>query len=151
MKRSLLFVALILVISAGCRRSSFKNSDSDSAPSGNQGGIMAGGGGPGVMGVSGAVKREDLENALKQIQIFIENASGAEGTMPSTQTTYAALQKEAPKYAKYIDDKIIVLNPARTREEVWAYAVLPQGNYAVLTSSGIERKNQAELNAMLGR
>jgi hypothetical protein len=151
MKRSLLFVALILVISAGCRRSSFKSPEPE--PSGNQGGggVMAGGGGPGVMGIRGAVTRDELENALKQIQIFIENASGAEGTMPSVQTTYAALQREAPKYAKYIDDRIIVINPAKTREEVWAYAALPQGNYSVLTSSGIERKTKQELDAMLAR
>ena len=150
MKRVMLFVALIVVISAGCR----KKISSEEPSGGSQGGVMGvggGGGGPGVMGVRGAVNREELEHALGQIRIFIDNASGAEGTMPAVETTYAALQREAPKYAKFIDDKLIVLNPAKTREEVWAWAVLPQGNFAVLTSSGIERKSQQELNAMLGR
>jgi hypothetical protein len=146
MKRSILFIALILVISAGCRKYRTE-------PEGNNQplGVGTGGGGPGVMGVRGAVNREELEHALGQIRIFIENASGVDGTMPSVQTTYAALQKEAPKYAKYVDDRLIVINPAKSREEVWAYAVLPQGNYAVLTSSGIERKTLQELNTLLGR
>jgi hypothetical protein len=61
------------------------------------------------------------------------------------------LKKEAPKYAKYIDDKLIVLNPARTRDEVWAYAVLPQGNYSVLTSSGIQPMTLQQLNQRLGK
>jgi hypothetical protein len=151
MRRSLLFVALILVISAGCRRSTFK--DPDPAPSGNQGGPLdvRPGAGPGVMGVHGATDRLQLNNALDQIRIFIENASSVDGNMPSTQTTYEALKKEAPKYAKYIDDKLIVLNPAKNRDEVWAWAVLPQGNYSVLTSSGIQPMTLQELNQRLGK
>ena len=146
MKRSLLFVALILVISAACRK--YKTEpETNNQPLG----VGAGGGGPGVMGVHGAVSREELEHALGQIRIFIDNASGVDGTMPSVQATYAALQREAPKYAKFIDDRHIVLNPAKSREDVWAYAVLPQGNFAVLTASGIQRKTQQELNSMLGR
>jgi hypothetical protein len=150
MKRSLLFVALILVISAGCRRSTFKNSDSDQPA--NQGGPLEvrPGAGPGVMGVHGATDRFQLNNALDQIRIFIENAS-VDGNMPSTQMTYEALKKEAPQYAKYIDQKLIVLNPAKTREEVWAWAVLPQGNFSVLTSSGIQPMSQQELNQRLGK
>ncbi|HKA08397.1 MAG TPA: hypothetical protein VKD71_14150 [Gemmataceae bacterium] len=150
MKQSLLFVALILVISAGCRRSTFKNSDSDQPA--NQGGPLEvrAGGGPGVMGVHGATDRLQLNNALEQIRIFID-ASSVDGNMPSVQTTYEVLKKEAPKYAKYIDDKLIVLNPAKTRDEVWAWAVLPQGNYSVLTSSGIQPMTQQELNQRLGK
>ncbi len=64
MKRVMLFVALILVIAAGCRK---KARDADPAPSGNPMGVGGGGGGPGVMGVRGAVNREELEHALKQI------------------------------------------------------------------------------------
>jgi hypothetical protein len=101
------------------------------------------------MGVHGAVDRAQLEAALDQIRLFIENAS-VDGNMPSAQTTYDALKKEAPKYAKWVDEKLIYLNPAKTREEVWAYAVLPQGNYSVLSSSGIQRMTQQELNQRLG-
>ena len=151
MKRLLLFVALILVISAGCRRSTFKNSDSDQPA--NQGGPLEvrPGGGPGVMGVHGATDRLQLNNALDQIRIFIENASSVDGNMPSTQTTYETLKKEAPQYAKYIDQKLIVLHPAKSRDEVWAWAVLPQGNFSVLTSSGIQPMTQQELNERLGK
>jgi hypothetical protein len=150
MKRSLLFVALILVISAGCRRSTFKNSDSDQPA--NQGGPLEvrPGAGPGAMGVHGATDRFQLNNALEQIRIFIDAAS-VDGNIPSTQTTYEALKKEAPQYAKYVDQKLIVLNPAKTREEVWAWAVLPQGNYSVLTSSGIQPMTLQELNQRLGK
>jgi len=150
MKRSLLFVALILVISAGCRRSTFKNSEEQPA---NQGGPLEvrPGAGPGVMGVHGATDRLQLNNALDQIRIFIENASSVDGNMPSIETTYETLKKEAPQYAKYIDQKLIVLNPAKTRDEVWAWAVLPQGNFSVLTSSGIQPMSQQELNQRLGK
>src|SRR5262245_62082639 len=150
MKRSLLFVALILVISAGCSRSTFKNSEEQPA---NQGGQMEvrTGAGHEDMGVHGATDRLQLNNALDQIRIFIENASSVDGNMPSIETTYETLKKEAPQYAKYIDQKLIVLNPAKTRDEVWAWAVLPQGNFSVLTSSGIQPMSQQELNQRLGK
>jgi hypothetical protein len=116
-------------------------------PAGAGGG---GGSGGAAQAVRGAVSRTDLENALHQIKIFIENAS-IDGTMPTAQTTFDSLSREAPKYAKYVTDKHIVLNNASTREDVWAWAVLPQGNYSVLTSSGIQRMTQQELNQRLGR
>jgi hypothetical protein len=153
MKRFVL-IAIACIAVAGCKKAFDKLENSATQPAdGNQGGGAAGGGGGGggaVQAVRGAVTRDEILNALKQIQLFIDTASGGDASMPSVQSTYDALRKEAPKYAKYVDDKVIVLNPARTREEVWAYALLPQGNYAVLGSSGVEQMNLQQLNQRLG-
>jgi hypothetical protein len=144
MMRLLLFVALTVVVSGGCR----KVMDSpEPAGGGNQGG---GSGFGAEQAVRGAVTREQLLEALGQIRLFIDNA-GVDGNMPSPETTLATLQREAPKYAKLVTDGKIVLNPATTREEVWAYAQLPQGNYAVAVASGVEQMDQASLNQRLGR
>ncbi len=146
MKRFLL-IALACFMAAGCKKA---HEDSSAKPAGGPFDVRPGAG-PGVMGVHGAVDRVQLNHALDQIRLFIENASAVDGNMPSIETTYATLKKEASKYAKYIDDGLIVLNPAKTRDEVWAWAVLPQGNYSVLTSSGIQPMTQQELNQQLGR
>ncbi|HJZ90258.1 MAG TPA: hypothetical protein VKE40_05255 [Gemmataceae bacterium] len=145
--KAYLLIALACFAAAGCKK---VRDDSSAAPGGGPFDVRPGAG-PGVMGVRGAINREELEHALGQIRIFIESASSVDGHMPEAQVTYEAIKKEAPKYAKFIDDGLIILNIAKTRDEVWAYAVLPQGNFAVLTVQGIERKSQQELNAMLGR
>jgi hypothetical protein len=147
MKR-LMLIALACFAAAGCKKA---HDDSSAAPSGGGGPFeVHPGAGPGAMGVHGATDRVQLEAALDQIRLFIENASVVDGNMPSVQTTYDTLKKEAPKYAKWVDEKLIVLNPAKTRDEVWAYAVLPQGNYSVLMSAGIQRMTLQELNQQLG-
>ena len=148
MTRSLLFVALILAVSAGCRK---VRSRSESDSGGNQGGSQGGSGFGAEQAVRKAVSRDDLLKALEQIRLFIDTAS-SDGTMPSVQTTYAALQKEAPQHAKLVDEQKIILHPARSREDVWAYALLPQGNYAIASASGVEHPvNQQTLNQRLGR
>ena len=143
MKCLLLFVALTVVVAGGCK----KKKSEDPGP-------YSGGDNPTGMGavqaVRGAVTRDEILNALKQIQLFIENSS-VDGSMPSPETTLAALQKEAPKYATWVNEGKITLNRASTREEVWAYAKLPQGNWAVVTASGVEQMNEANLNQRLGR
>jgi hypothetical protein len=140
-------IALACIAAAGCKKA---HEDSSAGSGGAGPSEVRPGAGPGVMGVHGAVDREQLEVALDQIRLFIENASGPEGNMPSVQLTYETLRKEAPQYAKWVDEKLIVLNPAKTREEVWAYAVLPQGNYSVLTSTGIQPMTLQQLNQRLG-
>jgi hypothetical protein len=104
-----------------------------------------------VHNVAQAAKRLEVKNDLQQMRIFIENASLASGRMPSAQETYQALKKEAPKIAKLIDDRVITLNPARTREEVWAYetAALQSGGQ-VLTSQGVEQMDAETLKQRLG-
>jgi hypothetical protein len=104
-----------------------------------------------VHNVAQAAKRIEVKNDLHQIHVFIEGATAASGQMPSAQETYQALKKEAPKIGKLIDDKIITLNPARTREEVWAYetAALQNGGQ-VLTSQGVEKMDAQTLKKRLG-
>jgi hypothetical protein len=104
-----------------------------------------------VHNVASAANRLEVKNDLQQMRIFIENASLASGRMPSAQETYQALKKEAPKIAKLIDDRVITLNAARTREEVWAYetAALQSGGQ-VLTSQGVEQMDAETLKQRLG-
>src|SRR5205085_12137155 len=111
-----------------------------------------GGGGGAVEAVRGAVARAVTQNDLKNIQIYIENASGASGRMPSPQETLAALQKEDPKTAQLVTEGAIVLHNARTREDVWAYEkkAATEGGL-VLTSQGIERMDAAALRQRLGQ
>jgi hypothetical protein len=121
------------------------------------GGVVAGGGGGGGSGgaaqaIRKAAQRTVTMHDLNSIRIFIENASLASGQMPSVQETYQALQKEAPHLAKLVDEKVLTLHPARTREEVWAYetAALQSGGQ-VLTSQGVERMDAATLKRRLGQ
>jgi hypothetical protein len=118
------------------------------------GGKAAGGGGSGgaAQAVRKAVKRTATMNDLAQIRVFIENASATTGKMPTVKETYDALKQEAPTIAKLIDEQVIILNPARTREEIWAYeaSALTDGG-VVLSGSGVERMDAATLKQRLGR
>jgi hypothetical protein len=103
-----------------------------------------------VQNVRAAVQRTVTTNDLAQIRIFIENASLASGSMPSVNDTYDALKKEAPKIAQLIDEKVLTLNPAKTREQVWAYETAAYTNGGlVLTSSGVERMDASVLKQKL--
>jgi hypothetical protein len=116
-----------------------------------QGAVGGGGGGGAVQAVRKAAKRPVDLNDLKQIQLFIDTASGASGTMPTVKETYAAIKQEAPKIAAMIDEGAIVLNPARTREDVWAYqAAALEFEGWVLTSSGVEKMEARTLRTRLG-
>lgn len=114
--------------------------------------LGGGGGGGGVMQTLKTAKRAATLNELQQIRTFIENASAVSGQMPNPQLTLATLQQEAPKIADAVKEGVIVLHPARTRDEVWAYEAiaLEQGGQ-VVTSSGIERMDAATLKARIGR
>jgi hypothetical protein len=105
-----------------------------------------------VHNVAQAARRTEVKNDLHQIHIFIEGASAASGQMPSPRETYQSLKKDAPKIAKLIDDRIITLNAARTREDVWAYetAALQNGGQ-VLTSQGVQQMDAQTLKRRLGQ
>ena len=152
-------IVLIAVLTpfalAGCGNKAKSPPPPDSGSSGGSGGgIVAGGGGGGggVMAGYKAGKRVATQNELHQIHIFIDSASGASGRMPSSQETLAALEKEAPKIAQAVKEGVIVLHPARSREDVWAYeaVALEQGGQ-VLTSNGIEKMDAATLKRRLGQ
>ncbi len=149
-------MAICVAVSlAGCKKkvTPVTPAPSSSAPAtvvapGPGGGVVvnAGGGGGAVQAVRGAVRRTVTINDLQQIRIFIDNASLASGRMPSTQMTYSALKQEAPNIATLIDDGVLTLNDATTREQVWAYETdaLKQGGQ-VLTGSGVERMDAESL------
>ncbi len=99
-----------------------------------------------------AGKRVVAESDLKQIQIFIENASLASGQMPTREEVAAALQKEAPKIYKQVQEGAIVLTGTRSRQNIWAYTPDPQsiaGYHLILTSNGVERLDPAPLKKRL--
>ena len=145
-------IAICVAVSlAGCKKkvAPVANAPASTAPANATvvaapGGVVVnagvGGGGGAVQAVRGAVRRTVTMNDLQQIRIFIDNASLASGRMPSTQMTYAALKQEAPNIATLIDEGVLTLNNATTREQVWAYETdaLKQGGQ-VLTGSGVER------------
>ncbi|HEY3787422.1 MAG TPA: hypothetical protein VGL71_01150, partial [Urbifossiella sp.] len=145
MRKTMLVGVLMMVALCGCKKEKKDSGGGDSTPppaagsqNGNSGqnitpaggiGVVTnptqalggGGGGGAAMAVLKAAKRPATKNELHQIHVFIEAASSASGQMPSPETTLAAIQKEAPKIAEAIKEGVIVLLPARSREEIWAY------------------------------
>lgn len=102
--------------------------------------------------VRGAAKRTVVEHDLKMIHTFIEYASGASGRMPQLETIRTVLKQEAPEIEQKIYQGLIVLNPAKNREEIWAYeaeALVTSG--WVATNSGVETMDAATLKRRLGR
>ena len=92
------------------------------------------------------------EADLKDVWVFVENASGASGRMPPAATTYAALIAAKSPAAALVKDGAIILPDAKAREGVWAYeaqAYLSGG--LVATSSGVETMTAAELKRRLGK
>lgn len=92
------------------------------------------------------------EADMKEVWIFIENASGASGKMPSQALTYQALVKAESKAAPLVKDGSIYLTGATTRESVWAFEMkaLTQGGL-VATQNGVETLTAAELKKRLGK
>lgn len=98
-------------------------------------------------GAAATVTRQDMED----VRIYIDNASGVSGQMPTPQVTYGALQQASPKTAALVYSRAITLVPARTREGVWAYetAALQRGGL-VTGSNGTETVTADELRRRLG-
>ena len=89
---------------------------------------------------------------MKEVWVFIENASLASGKMPATATTYQALIAAESKAAPLVKDGSITLVAATLRESVWAYETqaLTSGGL-VATQNGVETLTAAELKARLGK
>lgn len=92
------------------------------------------------------------EADMKEVWIFIENASGASGKMPSPALTYQALVTAESKAAPLVKDGSIYLTGATTRESVWAFEMkaLTHGGL-VATQNGVETLTAAELKKRLGK
>lgn len=118
----------------------------------NPGAVAGGGGGGGAAGaVRKAADRTKVRAAIADLRLTIDGFSLSEGRMPTPQETYAIVKQAAPAYAKFIEDGQIVLNPAKSREEVWAYeGKPPYGVYMVLTSQGVEDMDAQALRTRLG-
>jgi hypothetical protein len=162
--RKVLFLALALAVLVGCKKPSAKTNPNPAA-GGNTGGpgvhaptgvvTNPGLGGGGSGGAAQAVRNQVVRTVnkldLREIHLFIENASAVDGRMPGIQEIHAALRQEAsPQTRQKVADGAIVLTGARQRESVWAYSADPQpGGYWVVTSSGIEQMAEQALDQRL--
>jgi hypothetical protein len=92
------------------------------------------------------------EADMKEVWIFIENASGASGRMPQPALVYSALVKAEAKAADLVKDGSIFLTGSTARESVWAFEwkALKQGGW-VASQNGVENLSAAELKRRLGR
>ena len=117
MTRLLLFVALTVVVSGGCK----KMMDS---PEPAAGGNQAGSGFGAEQAVRGAVNRVVTAAELKDLHLFMTNAKLALGRVPTSQETWAEINKPDGnrQLAKLIQDGLLVLVPTPPEEGLWAYA-----------------------------
>jgi hypothetical protein len=92
------------------------------------------------------------EADMKDIWIFIENRSGANGKMPASADVLIALIAAKSPAADLVSDGSITLTGATTRESVWAFETKArtQGGWAA-TQNGVESVTAAELARRLGR
>lgn len=115
MKRVLLFVALTVVVSGGCRKKS-----SDDGP-------YSGGGNPTPEGAAQAVRKsvEQVVTAaeLHDLHLMMNTMKLSSGKVPTSQETWEALNRADgnPKLRKMIQDGLIVLVPNPQEEGLWAY------------------------------
>jgi hypothetical protein len=147
MRTFLLLVPVAAVVACGCDQiMKPKTKPTAAAPEAAKT-DSGGGGGPGfgaAQQTRQAVQRTVTANELKNLHLFIENASLATGKMPSVQEIWAAVQQEDKKLAEFLHDGTIVLTGATTREACWAYQkdADTKGGW-ILTSSGAERVDAA--------
>jgi hypothetical protein len=92
------------------------------------------------------------EADMKEVWIFMENASIVSGKLPPPPLVYAALVKAEAKAAELVKDSSIFLTGATARESIWAFELkaLSQGGW-VATQNGVENLTAAELKRRLGR
>jgi hypothetical protein len=92
------------------------------------------------------------EADMKEVWIFIENASGAGGKMPQPALVYSALVKAESKAAELVKDGSIFLTGASARESIWAFEwkAMTQGGW-VASQNGVENLTAEELRRRLGR
>jgi hypothetical protein len=130
------------------------NPPSAHAPTGvvlNQGG--GGGAGGAVQAVRQAVVRTVNQNEMHNLHIFIDTASGASGQMPTVEEITRALEREAPKTHKLVQNGAIVLTGTNSREGIWAYTADPQttgGEHLVVTASGVDRMTMQAIRQRTG-
>lgn len=123
------------------------------APAGGARGVLqAQPAAPPVPATTPKIVKPVTEADMKEVWIFIENASGASGKMPPPALVYSALVKAESKAAELVKDGSIFLTGASARESIWAFEwkALTQGGLAA-SQNGVENLSAAELKRRLGR
>lgn len=148
MKRSLLFVALTVVVAGGCK----KLTETQETSGGSSGG---GGGGFGAeQAVRGAVQRTVTAAELHDLHLFMNNAKLSMGRVPTSQETLEALNRPDGnrQLLKLIQDGTLILVPQPQDEGLWAYSKeAPTLGGMVLTHDGPERVTANEFLNRFGR
>ena len=92
------------------------------------------------------------EADMKEIWVFMDNASAVSGKLPPMALVYSALVKTESKAADLVKDGSIILTNTASRESIWAFEfkALTQGGL-VVSQNGVETLTAAELKARLGR
>ncbi len=100
---------------------------------------------------SGTARRPVTEADMKEVWIYMENASAVSGRLPSPAEVLAALRATQAPSAALVADGSIVLTGAARRESVWAYErqALQTGGL-IAGPQGVERVSAAELRRRLG-
>ncbi len=100
----------------------------------------------------GAAKKAATMADMREVWIFIENASGASGKMPTQLEIFQALVKGGSPAAQRVKDGTILLTGAKDRESVWAYEERAlTGGGLVVSQNGVETLTAAELKTRLGK
>jgi hypothetical protein len=137
MKR-LVLLALACLAAAGCKKKQEEPVQS-STPQG--------GAGAGVFAPLGAAKRIVQANDLHQLHLFMTNAKGALGRVPTSQETWTELNRPdgSRELVKLIQDGSLILVPNPPEEGLWAYVkeAPTQGGW-VLTHSEPRRVTAQE-------
>ncbi|VTR94402.1 unnamed protein product [Gemmata massiliana] len=109
--------------------------------------IASGGGTP-----IGAANKIVAMADMREVWVFIENASGASGKMPTAALTYAALREASSPAAALVKDGAIILTGSTSRESVWAFEARAYLNGGLVVSqNGVETLTAAELKTRLGK
>lgn len=91
---------------------------------------------------------------LKNLQIYMEYASGVSGKLPDKETIIKSLKMEkgAAKLVTAIEDGSLILTGNTERESIWAYEkkATTSGGY-VLSNNGIENLNAADAKKRIGK
>jgi hypothetical protein len=159
----------LIVLTGGCKKTN-KSSSKATTPSGSSAssdgpavhaptgvvlnpGLGGGGGGSALGAARNRALREVTHNEMRNILLIIEGASGTSTQVPSKEVIIAALQKEAPKTWKLVQDGVIVLTGTRTRESIWAYTPQLQGSggHYIISPNGVEGVSKEELDRRLGQ
>ena len=143
--RSLIPAAVLFVaFSGGCKKAAPKPSDKQLEPP-----VV---GGPRVPAPPANIGPQVTAKDMEDVRLYIDTASGASGGMPSPQMVAEALTQSGSPVADMVKNGAIVIPPARTRDEVWAYEAkgLEQGGF-IVGSNGVEQVTAAEMKRRLGK